>query len=117
MSTYSGWRGRQARSPGSRQEACGGQTAGRQAASARQTASVRRPGTPAFTEPEVRRWPHPVTGAEVPTVRQGGPAPGQIDAALYYIHCALAYQNQLLADITALLEQLVADSAAPSEED
>ena len=117
MSTYSGWRGRQARSPGSRQEACGGQTAGRQAASARQTASVRRPGTPAFTEPEVRRWPHPVTGAEVPTVRQGGPAPGQIDAALYYIHCALSYQNQLLADITALLEQLAADRCTePSEE-
>ena len=111
MSTYSGWRGRQARSPGSRQEACGGQTAGRQAA------SVRRPGTPAFTEPEVRRWPHPVTGAEVPTVRQGGPAPGQIDAALYYIHCALSYQNQLLADITALLEQLAADRCTePSEE-
>lgn len=108
MTNYSGWRGRQARSPGPRQENAPGQ-----AASARQTG--RRAGTPAFTEPEVRRWPHPVTGAEVPP--SPGPAPGQVDAALYYIHCALSYQNQLLADITALLEQLVADSAAPSEED
>ena len=72
---------------------------------------------PVTPEPPVRRWPHPVTGAEVPTVRQGGPAPGQIDAALYYIHCALSYQNQLLADITALLEQLAADRCTePSEE-
>ena len=115
MSTYSGWRGRQARSPGSRQDACGGQMgSARQMSSVLQAASARRPGTPAFTEPEVRRWPHPVTGTEVPPVRQGGPAPGQIDAALYYIHCALSYQNQLLADITALLEQLVADSCTES---
>ena len=114
MTNYSGWRGRQARSPGPRQENAPGQAASsRQAAAARQTG--RRAGTPAFTEPEVRRWPHPVTGAEVPP--SPGPAPGQVDAALYYIHCALSYQNQLLADITALLEQLVADSAAPSEED
>ena len=42
------------------------------------------------------------------------PLPGQLNAALYYIHCALSYQNQLLADITALLEQLAADRGIPA---
>ena len=108
MTNYSGWRGRQVRSSGPRQENAPGQTASsRQAASARQTG--RRAGTPAFTEPEVRRWPHPVTCAD-------GGSPVQLDAALYYIHCALSYQNQLLADITALLEQLVSDLGIPREE-
>ena len=48
-------------------------------------------------EPEVRRWPHPVTGD----------LPEQLpEPALHYIRCALSYQNQLLADIKALLEQM-----------
>ena len=58
------------------------------------------PGSP--REPEVRRWPHPVAGAERPLPASAREA----DAALYYIHCALSYQNQLLADIKALLEQV-----------
>ena len=49
-------------------------------------------------EPPVRRWPHPVEGA--------GPAQ-DLDPALHYIRCALSYQNQLLADIKTLLQQLV----------
>lgn len=53
---------------------------------------------PAPQEPPVRRWPHPVDGAAVP------PDP---DPALHYIRCALSYQNQLLADIKTLLQQLV----------
>lgn len=53
-------------------------------------------------EPEVRRWPHPVAGAERPLPASAR----ETDAALYYIHCALSYQNQLLADIKALLEQV-----------
>ena len=76
------------------------------------------PGRPAnaaaYPEPEVRRWPHPVTGTEVPPSPGCAPLPGQLDAALYYIHCALSYQNQLLADITALLEQLTADRGIPA---
>ena len=49
-------------------------------------------------EPPVRRWPHPVEGVE----------PAQdLDPALHYIRCALSYQNQLLADIKTLLQQLV----------
>ena len=53
---------------------------------------------PATPEPPVRRWPHPVEGAE----------PIQdLDPALHYIRCALSYQNQLLADIKTLLLQLV----------
>ena len=103
MANDSGWRGRQA--------------PGRQPASARQTAAGRRgrqisgqpSGAAAYPEPEVRRWPHPVTGAAVVPGPPEGRAPGQLEAALYYIHCALSYQNQLLADITALLEQLVTD--------
>lgn len=53
---------------------------------------------PVLPEPPVRRWPHPVEGAE----------PVQdLDPALHYIRCALSYQNQLLADIKTLLLQLV----------
>ena len=40
----------------------------------------------------------------------------QTDPALYYIHCALSYQNQLLADIKSLLEQLTADRETAEEE-
>ena len=49
------------------------------------------------TEPVMRRWPHPVAG--------NSPV-AQSDSMLYYIYCALTYQNQLLADIKSLLEQL-----------
>ena len=59
----------------------------------------RKPGRPAacFTEPEVRRWPHPI---DVPCRRD------QPDPALHYLHCALSYQNQLLSEIKTLLERL-----------
>ena len=68
--------------------------------------SVSRSG---YKEPEVRRWPHPVEdGTPVPA---SGPEP-----ALHYIRCALSYQNQLLADIKVLLEQLALDAgASPAE--
>ena len=56
------------------------------------------PVEPATVEPPVRRWPHPITGAE--SVQQADPT-------LHYIRCALSYQNQLLADIKALLQQVV----------
>ncbi|WP_295581168.1 hypothetical protein [uncultured Oscillibacter sp.] len=65
-----------------------------------------RPADPAppAAEPPVRRWPHPVDGTD----------PLQAaDPALHYIHCALSYQNQLLADIKALLEQMT----VPAEEE
>jgi len=39
------------------------------------------------------------------------PAP---EPALHYIRCALSYQNQLLADIKALLERL--EAAEPGRE-
>ena len=54
------------------------------------------PSGPVTPEPSVRRWPHPV---DVPAAI----AP---DPTLHYIRCALSYQNQLLADIKALLQQL-----------
>ena len=54
-------------------------------------------GSPA-AEPVVHRWPHPVAGS----------APAEpVDPTLHYIRCSLSYQNQLLADIKALLQQLV----------
>jgi len=56
-------------------------------------------GAPAFAEPPVRRWPHPVDGTE-PIQTE--------DPALHYIRCALSYQNQLLSEIKTLLEQLAA---------
>ncbi len=62
-------------------------------------------GQPLFREPEVRRWPHPVS--EQP--RSLPASARDPDAALYYIHCALSYQNQLLADIKAVLDRLAAD--------
>ena len=68
-----------------------------------------RKALPAFVaehgqQPEVRRWPHPL---EDPP----SPAP---EPAMHYIRCALSYQNQLLADIKVLLEQLAA--APPAAE-
>ena len=80
-------------------------------------AAPRQPGTPAFKEPEVRRWPHPVEGTALPPSGGCQPrSPRQLEAGLYYIHCALSYQNQMLADIKTLLEQLSADSREKSEE-
>nr|WP_325211756.1 hypothetical protein [uncultured Oscillibacter sp.] len=62
-------------------------------------------GTPVYTEPEVRRWPHPLEDSP------SSPAP---EPAMHYIRCALSYQNQLLADIKTLLETLTA--APPAAE-
>lgn len=62
------------------------------------------PEAPAFAEPEMRRWPHPVAGA--------APACEVPADALQYIHCALSYQNQLLADIKVLLERLADETAS-----
>jgi len=59
-------------------------------------------------EPEVRRWPHPLGDAA------SAPAP---EPALHYIRCALSYQNQLLADIKALLERMETAASAPAEKD
>ena len=64
-----------------------------------------QPGTPGYVEPDVRRWSHPVEA--------GGASPAP-EPALHYIRCALSYQNQLLADIKALLEQLPPRSEEPS---
>lgn len=56
-----------------------------------------------FSEPSVRRWPHPVNGTQ--------PAQSD-DPDLHYIRCALSYQNQLLSDIKALLEKLAGNASA-----
>lgn len=69
-------------------------------------------GTPAFTEPEVRRWPHPVNGI---APDQQCLSDQQADALLHCIRCALSYQNQLLADIKVLLEKLAADDGGTDE--
>lgn len=77
------------------------------------SADGEQPGAPTAGEPEVRRWPHPVSGTEPP--RQPAAA-RETGAALYYIHCALSYQNQLLADIKSLLERLSVDFDQTPEE-
>lgn len=59
---------------------------------------------PTVSEPVMRRWPHPVLTA-VP----------QEDSALHYITCTLSYQNQLLADIKSLLEQIALNSAGKDD--
>ena len=76
---------------------------GRSARAVPVSRSPGREGTPIYTEPEVRRWPHPLED----------PAPPP-EPAMHYIRCALSYQNQLLADIKALLETLAA--APPAAE-
>ena len=100
------------RSPGGRNP--GGRT-GRAVPVSRVPGEVRTPsqsGVPSYVEPEVRRWSHPL---ENPPPASAPPEP-----ALHYIRCALSYQNQLLADIKTLLEQLTASlpaAAAKNEEE
>ena len=61
---------------------------------------------PVPAEPPVRRWPHPVESAE----------PVQdLEPALHYIRCALSYQNQLLADIKSLLQQMLPEENGQEE--
>lgn len=66
--------------------------------------------TAGMAEPPVRRWPHPVPPAEParkPEPRCQPEAGQTADPLLHYIRCALSYQNQMLADIKALLQELV----------
>ena len=63
-------------------------------------------GVPTTPEPPVRRWPHPVDGTEPLQ---------QADPALHFVHCALSYQNQLLADMKSLLERIAAGEEVPAE--
>lgn len=67
-----------------------------------------RSGVPSYVEPEVRRWPNPPE--DTPSVSF------EPEPALHYIRCALSYQNQLLADIKTLLEQLAAAPPAAAAE-
>ena len=62
------------------------------------------PGGP---EPPVRRWAHPIR-QEPPTLLP--------ESMLHYIHCALSYQNQQLADIKALLQRLLVARGEDPEE-
>ena len=73
----------------------------------RRTAPPQISGVPVTPEPPVRRWPHPVEGTD-----PAAPA----EPSLHYIRCALSYQNQLLADIKALLEELAEGQAERREE-
>lgn len=60
-----------------------------------------RPVTP---EPPVHRWPHEIQD----------PCPER-EPVIHYIQCSLSYQNQLLAEIKTLLEQLTATEPEHSE--
>lgn len=50
-------------------------------------------------EPQMHRYPHPIAPQT--------PLPCTEVADLHFLRCTLAYQNQLLADIKALLQTLV----------
>ncbi len=54
----------------------------------------------------MRRWPHPVQR----------PPEREEDPVVRYIRCALAYQNQMLADIKALLETVALNTAPPEKD-
>ncbi len=62
---------------------------------------------PKFKEPVMRRWPHS---------NETAPSSAEAEASIFhYLHCSLSYQNQLLADMKALLERL--DPEAKSQTD
>lgn len=54
----------------------------------------------AASEPEVRRWPHPIPQ---PCVSE------PTETTLHYISCALSYQNELLSEIKTILERMATD--------
>lgn len=83
------------------------QTQGRGRPRTVETASPAVSGVPTTPEPPVRRWPHPVDGTEPLQ---------QTDPALHFIHCALSYQNELLADIKTLLERIAAEQEETEED-
>lgn len=60
-------------------------------------AAFRPPARTAFREPSVRVWPHST---------DAGPLSAEQDAGLHFFRCSLSYQNQTLAEIKTLLEQL-----------
>lgn len=64
------------------------------------TVRTAQTAVPVYTDPPVRHWPHPIEEAAVTQ---------QSDSTLHYIRCALSYQNQMLADIKALLQQMVSE--------
>ncbi len=58
-------------------------------------------------EPPMNRYPHPIQPQPcLPTVET---------ADLHFLRCTLAYQNQLLADIKALLQVLVKQGEESSD--
>ena len=58
------------------------------------------PVRPVYPEPPVHRWPHN-TAEALPEQER--------DAVIYYIRCALSYQNQMLSEIKSLLEQFAVE--------
>ena len=53
---------------------------------------------PSAPDTPVRRWTHPIAAP---------PSEAMSEAMIYYLRCALSYQNQQLAEIRSLLEQLL----------
>ena len=88
---------------------CGRRRPPAQAKPAPPPISVKPVPPPTWPEPEVRRWPHPAPEAPAET-----PLPRE--ALLNYLHCSLSYQNQLLADIKTLLQELQEHAAQSQEE-
>lgn len=62
------------------------------------------PRTNTDTDPPMKCWPHPIPTCQTPLSGRGD------ESTAHYVRCSLAYQNQLLADIKSLLQQLVQQS-------
>lgn len=73
------------------------------------------PGIPLFTEPEVRRWPHPVESTTPADLCPLAPCE-QSEVSLSHLCLVLSHQNQLLSEIKSLLKQLTAEAAQNPEE-
>lgn len=70
-------------------------------------APVPPPGLPRFTEPEMRRWPHPPEPAAPPP-----PVAPPETETLAELQGLLARQAQLLEEIKGLLEELARSGSA-----
>ena len=73
--------------------------------------SLPQPAACSPSEPTMRRWPHPVDCADA-----AQSSTEETYAIRRYLHCAMSYQNQILAEIKTLLETLTLQQSHLPEE-
>ena len=67
---------------------------------------------PSFSEPEMRRWPHPV---ECTAAAEQDPS-SSADAPLALVQRTLAHHGQVLNEMKSMLEQLISAAASNQAE-